>query len=262
MKLSHTPLKRPLCLDQTMFHKMKHHAEAMGVSMNPSIEKMAWIPQGARVLNPAGPACGCCIKEREVPLYFLPGIPGQMRRLLDTVVLPELLDLFQDVPAACRRILKMFGNHESDISEAFKEIQGETGNVTIGFYPSFPENHLTLSLTGNDRSWVEQELDRVETRVRQIVGDFIFASGNMNMEGAAAQALLAGNKTISVAESCTGGLIGHRLTNVPGSSAWFQGGILVYSNQAKMELLQVSPQTLAVHGGGERPDCPGDGKED
>ena len=241
-------LNRPLCLNRTMIHKMRHHAEAMGITMNPSIEKMAWIPEGARVLNPEGPECGCCIEEHDVPLYFLPGIPGQMRHLLDTFVLPELLDRFHGAPAAAQRVLKMFGNHESDISEAYKKIQDKMGKVSIGFYPHFPENHLTLNLTGKDRSGVERELDRVETLIRQTLGDFIFASGNMTMEAAAARALLKSGKTISVAESCTGGLIGHRLTNIPGSSTYFQGGAMVYSNQAKMDLLQVDSRTLAAHG--------------
>jgi len=241
-------LNRSLCLDQQMFKRVKKYVEAKGLEMTPSLEKMAWLPEGSTILNPDGPVCGCCIVEQDVRLYFLPGVPDQMRHLLDKFVLPEILNLYEDVPSVGQRILKLYGVKETDISEILKELHGKTKNVILGFYPNFPENHITLSLSGKDEPTIVEELDMVENEIRRLVGSFIFASGNRDMEEVVGRKLLDRGMTISVAESCSGGLISHRLTNVPGSSVYFRGGIVVYSNQSKIDLLHVNPHTLEAHG--------------
>ena len=241
-------LNRSLCLDQQMLEKIKRHIEAKGIELTPSIEKMAWLPEGSRIINPDGAMCGCCIIEQDVRLYFLPGIPEQMRLLLDNFVLPEILSLYEAVPSVGQNILKLYGVKEHQIAETIKSIHGKTGDVVLGFYPRFPENHITLSLSGNDESVVVSEVQRVENLIRNLLGPFIFASGNQDMEEAIGRRLMNNSLTISVAESCTGGLIGHRLTNVPGSSVYFKGGVVAYSNQSKMDILGVNQKTLETHG--------------
>ncbi len=241
-------LNRPLCLDQQMLEQIQDHARARKIKITSSLEKMAWMPEGSRMLNPEGTACGFSLIEKEVHLYFLPGVPDQMRYLMDKIVLPEVLSRYKTLPIMRQRILKLYGLNESGIAEIFKKIQGKTGNIVFGFYPRFPENHITISLRGQDEPTVTKELDRVEMEVRRLVGPYIFAAGDQNMEEVVGHLLLEKNLSISVAESCTGGLIGHRLTNVPGSSSYFHGGVVVYSNQSKADLLRVDPRTLETHG--------------
>jgi len=241
-------LNRSLRLDRQVLERVKKFVEAEGLEMTPSIEKMAWLPEGSRILNPEGSVCGCCIEEQDVRLYFLPGVPNQMRHLLDNFVLPEILNLYEDIPSVGQRVLKLYGITESDISETLKELQSKIENVVLGFYPNFPENHITLSLSSKDKLAVAEELDVVENEIRRLVGSFVFASGNQEMEEVVGRELIDRGMTISVAESCSGGLIGHRLTNVPGSSTYFRGGVVVYSNQSKIDLLHVNPDTLDAHG--------------
>jgi len=241
-------LKRPLCLDRQMFEMIKSHTESRGIQMTPSLEKMAWMPEGSRLLNPRGRICGFCLEEQRVRLYFLPGVPDQMRYLMDKVVLPEILVYFKTLPVMRQRILKVYGLSEPGIAEVFKELQGKTGEVLFGFYPHFPENHITISLRAEDEPKVIRELDRVEAKVKDLLGTYIFGTEDETMEEVVGRLLTERNLTLCVAESCTGGLIGHRLTNIPGSSTYFQGGALVYSNQAKQDLLHVSPETLEKHG--------------
>ncbi|MFH1931973.1 MAG: competence/damage-inducible protein A [Pseudomonadota bacterium] len=241
-------LNRPLCLDQQMLKQIKDHARARKIKITSSLEKMAWMPEGSRMLNPEGTACGFSLIEKEVHLYFLPGVPDQMRYLMDKIVLPEILSRYKTLPIMRQRILKLYGLNEPGIAEIFKKIQGKTGNIVFGFYPRFPENHITISLRGQDEPTVTKELDRVEMEVRRLVGSYIFAAGDQNMEEVVGHLLLEKNLSISVAESCTGGLIGHRLTSVPGSSSYFHGGVVVYSNQSKVDLLRVDPRTLETHG--------------
>ena len=241
-------LNRPLCLDQQMLDQIKGHTRARKIKITASLEKMAWMPEGSKVLNPKGTACGFSLIEKEVRLYFLPGVPDQMRYLMDKVVLPEILRCYKTLPIMRQRILKLYGLNEPGIAEIFKKIQGKTGDIVFGFYPRFPENHITISLRGQDEPTVTKELDRVEMAVRRLVGAYIFAAGDQNMEEVVGHLLLEKNLSISVAESCTGGLIGHRLTGVPGSSSYFHGGVVVYSNQSKVDLLGVGPRTLETHG--------------
>ena len=241
-------LNRPLCLDQQMLEQIKDYARASKIKITSSLEKMAWMPEGSRMLNPEGTACGFSLIEKEVHLYFLPGVPDQMRYLMDKIVLPEILSRYKTLPIMRQRILKLYGLNEPGIAEIFKKIQGKTGNIVFGFYPRFPENHITISLRGQDEPTVTKELDRVEMEVRRLVGSYIFAAGDQNMEEVVGHLLLEKNLSISVAESCTGGLIGHRLTSVPGSSSYFHGGVVVYSNQSKVDLLRVDPRTLETHG--------------
>ena len=241
-------LNRPLCLDQQMFEQIKGHAELRNVEITSSLEKMAWMPEGSKMLNPKGTACGFSITEKKVQLYFLPGVPDQMRYLMDKFVLPEIVSLYKTLPVMRQRILKLYGLNEPGIAETFKELQGKTGNIVFGFYPHFPENHITISLRGQDEPTVTKELNRVERDVRSLLGSYIFATGNQSMEEVVGYLLLKKNLTISIAESCTGGLIGHRLTGVPGSSKYFKGGVIVYSDESKTDFLRVDPRTLKTQG--------------
>lgn len=241
-------LKRPLCLDEEMYGLIKGFVEARGMQMTPSLEKMAWLPQDSKMLNPGGTSCGFSLKEGKVRLYFLPGVPDQMRFLMDKFVIPELQTQYKTLPLLRQRILKLYGLLEPTIAEMLKDLAGQSEDVILGFYPHFPENHVTISLRGRDEPTVTRELDRIEKEVRNLVGPFVFATGNQKMAGVVGKMLREKNLSLSVAESCTGGLIGNLLTDISGSSAYFQGGVIVYSNQSKADLLDVSPETIQEHG--------------
>jgi nicotinamide-nucleotide amidase len=241
-------LDRPLCLDNEMYQLIKTYSAARGVKVTAAMEKMAWMPRGSRMLNPEGAACGFCLVENGVPLYFLPGVPDQMRYLMDHVVLPEILGLYETLPVARQRILKVYGLSEPAIAETLGDIQAHMGDIVLGFYPHFPENHITLSLRGQDEASVLMELDRARALIEERVGPYIFSKGNESMEETAGRALAGKGLTLATAESCTGGLIGHRITNVPGSSMYYRGGVVAYGNPSKIDLIGVSPDTLDRQG--------------
>jgi len=241
-------LNRPLVLNEPMFQLIKSQLAALGMQMTPSLEKLAWMPEGSKVLNPGGNCSGFCINEEDVYLYFLPGVPGQMRYLMDKVVIPEILCRYDTLPVIRQRVLKLYGLDEPGIAELFKKLEEKTGDVVFGFYPKFPENHITLTLRGDDEPWVVSELDRVEIEIRSLLEPYLFARGDQEIEEVVGLMLLDRGMTLSAAESCTGGLIGDRLTNVPGSSRYFQGGVVAYGNDSKVDLLGVSPKTLEAHG--------------
>jgi nicotinamide-nucleotide amidase len=241
-------LNRPLCLDKQMFEQIKSYVAARGIDMSPSLEKMAWMPEGSKILNPRGNVCGFSLVEDKVRLYFLPGVPDQMRYLMDRYVLPEILSHVKTLPVLRQRILKLYGLNEPRIAEILKDLPRKNENILLGFYPHFPENHITISLRGQDERTVMGELDETEQEVRALLDPYIFASGVVSMEEVVGEKLRNKGLTISVAESCTGGLIGNLLTNASGSSNYFMGGLLVYSNQSKIDLLNVSQEAIEKNG--------------
>ncbi|RLB29601.1 MAG: competence protein [Deltaproteobacteria bacterium] len=241
-------LDRPLLLDQTVLNHIKEYTKKFGLTWSPSLEKLAWLPRGAKILDPKREMCGFSLSEGDSLLYFLPGVPEQMRELMNRAVIPDILRRYRPVTVPQHRILKVYGLSESRISDVFKGLSNELKRVMFGFYPSFPENHITITVRGKEDAEIESELNRAEKKINNLLGPYIFASGDKTMESIVGDLLKERKMMVSVAESCTGGLIGHRLTTISGSSLYFERGLIVYSNRSKVEMLGVMQQTIDSYG--------------
>jgi len=152
-----------------------------------------------------------------------------------------------------QRILKVYGLTEPEIAKTLEDLSQSKENVVLESCDHFPENHITIGLRRDDEPSAMSLLDGVETEIRTLMGACVFATGKQRMEEVLGETLRKRKLTISVAESCTGGLIGHLLTNVPGSSDYFFGGMIAYSNESKTVLLGVSSETLETHGAVSNP---------
>jgi len=241
-------LDRPLLLDQTVLNHIKEYTKKFGLTWSPSLEKLAWLPRGAKILDPKREMCGFSLSEGDSLLYFLPGVPEQMRELMNRAVIPDILRRYRPATVPQHRILKVYGLSESRISDVFKGLSNELKRVMFGFYPSFPENHITITVRGKEDAEIESELNRAEKKINNLLGPYIFASGDKTMESIVGDLLKERKMMVSVAESCTGGLIGHRLTTISGSSLYFERGLIVYSNRSKVEMLGVMQQTIDSYG--------------
>ncbi|NVM26255.1 MAG: CinA family nicotinamide mononucleotide deamidase-related protein [Desulfobacterales bacterium] len=241
-------LDRPLFLDQAVLDHLKDKTKEIDMRWSPSLENLAWLPRGAKILDPKGEMCGFSLSEGDSLLYFLPGVPEQMREMMNRFVIPDILRRYTPATVPRHRILKVYGLSESYIADVFKGLSAELAGVMFGFYPAFPENHITITVRGKKDEETERELDRTEERVRGLLGPYVFASDEKTMEAVVGDLLKERKMTISLAESCTGGLIGHRLTSIPGSSLYFERGIIVYSNKSKIEMLGVKKQTIDTYG--------------
>lgn len=241
-------LDRPLCRNARLADQLRAYVRARGLRMSAALEKMAWIPEDATVLDPSAGRCGFALVADDVRLYCVPGVPEQMRALLEASVLPDLKAAFPELEALHQRILKVYGLDEPAIAEVLEDLEGRTDGAVLGFYPHFPETHITIGWRARDAAGAGPKLDAVEQMVRRLLGPCVFSAENRELEEVVGELLVRTGRTVAVAESCTGGLIGHRLTNVPGSSAYFLGGALVYGNQAKIDLLGVAPEVLREHG--------------
>ncbi|HEX9882538.1 MAG TPA: competence/damage-inducible protein A [Desulfobaccales bacterium] len=234
--------------DEGLLARIRRCLEEQQIPWEERYAKLAVIPQGALVLDPGGSACGFALRHRDARLFFLPGVPREMCQLFDAFVLPSLVEWAGGGHCVAQRTLRLFGISETQLQQVVSQLPEFHQGVSVGFYPNFPENHLTLTVRGQDCPALEATLDRLAAALAREVGEALLGPIDAPQEELVGRLLKQQGLTLAVAESCTGGLIGHRLTNVPGSSDYFLGGVVSYSNEAKMDLLRVPADVLAESG--------------
>lgn len=237
-----------LVQDEDMLTRIRRRLEARGFAWHPRYGKLAFMPKGATILDSGRAACGFSLKYRDSLLFFLPGVPPEMRLLFEEGVLPVLTATAGKPGQMVQRSLRLFGKMEIEVQQAVHAIEKEAPGVDVGFYPVFPEIHLTLTARGPERAALEARLDRFIAALQRQVGDILLGVDGALLEEVVGRSLRQRHMTLGVAESCSGGLICHRLTNISGSSDYFQGGVVTYSNRAKMDLLGVAGDILEQKG--------------
>jgi nicotinamide-nucleotide amidase len=237
----------PLEPDEDFLKAIRHSLESRGLAWVESYKKMALLPKGAMLLDPKE-ACGFYLYSGDKPVFFLPGVPREVQLLAESRVLPILLSRDKDQQAVRQRVFKLFGPQEAKIGEVLDGVTNGESDAVVGFYPNFPENHVTVTVRDVSAERAEERLSRIEHEVDRRLGEFMVAKDNATLEEAVGELLRARGWHLAVAESCTGGLISQRITSVSGSSDYFDRGMVVYSNQAKHDLLGVSWDTLNQHG--------------
>jgi nicotinamide-nucleotide amidase len=241
-------LDRRLVVHEGLLDRIKRCLRERQIPWEERYAGLALIPEGAQVLDPGCMACGFTLKHQGVPLFFLPGVPQEMRGMFDDFVLPGLIDWANPEEFWVRRTLRLAGISEAQLQGVICRLPDFQQGVTVGYYPNFPETHLSLTVRGIDRAELNATLDRLTARLAQEVGEALIGSDEVTLEELVGRLLKERGLTLAVAESCTGGLIGHRLTNVAGSSDYFLGGVVSYSNDAKQDLLRVPAEVLAQKG--------------
>lgn len=240
-----------LRLDETEAERIRQHFRKIGRPMPENNLKQALFPVGAEIIpNKLGTAAGyrlaIPVNGRHPTALVLPGVPREMKTMLGDQVIPWLLQ--QLPPEACTlsRTFQTFGMSESAMDEALAgAIDPRAGRLS--FRASFPQVSVRVSVTGK-RADVERQLEELAEVVQARLGPAVIAEGETTMEEVVGELLRQRGRTLAVAESCSGGLLGHRLTNVAGSSTYFIGGVIAYSNELKEHLLGVKHITLTSHG--------------
>ena len=240
-----------LRLDEREAERIRQHFRKIGRPMAENNLKQALFPVGAEIIpNKLGTASGyrliMPVNGRRPTGLVLPGVPREMKTMLDDQVIPWLLQQLPHEACMLSRTFQTFGMSESAMDEALAgAIDPSAGRLS--FRASFPQVSVRVSVTGK-RTDVEAKLDELAEIVRSRLGPAVIAEGETTMEEVVGQLLRERRRTLAVAESCSGGLLGHRVTNVPGSSTYFVGGVIAYSNELKQQLLGVKHTTLAAHG--------------
>jgi len=214
-----------------------------GVVFTANNLKQADFPEGAEIIpNPNGTAPGFRVDLGQgKKLMWLSGVPHEMSNMLRASVLPWVVQQNGSQSTIHEATFKIHGISESKLDDLVKPL--ELGNVAkLAFRAHFPDLTLRLTVTGGAAQW--EKFTALRGQIRTILGDYIYVDSELTMEEVVGQLLLQKKLTLALAESCTGGLISQRITRVAGSSAYFLGGAVTYSNAEKVRALGVDPATL------------------
>jgi nicotinamide-nucleotide amidase len=250
---------RPLELDPEAERRLREFFASRHPGMPPSNLKQAMVPKGARILqNSCGTAPGLIV---EVPargragttdgraIIALPGPPHEMKAMLQESVIPYLRRRAGErVQITKSRVLKLVGIGESAAAEQIRDLLDSQTDPTIAPLASPGEVRLRITTKAASNAEADRKIAGIEAQVRERLGAYVFGADEETLEGVVGDLLRRRGKSLAVAESCTGGLIGSRITDVPGSSDYFLGSLVTYSNDAKANLLGVSRALLQEKG--------------
>lgn len=242
-----TVLGRPLQLDEPTLERIRERSKRLGRRLPASVESMALLPMGAVAWpNRLGAAPGLLIEHHGKPVILLPGVPAELEALAEDHVVPFLRE------RTGRHVetftLRTAGVYESVLQERIGALAAEWPGASLAYLPSYFGVDLRVTASGTDRDQVMAVAGRAYDDLKRRVGAVVYGEGAQTMEQAVGEALAALGWTLAVAESCTGGLLAKRVTDVPGASKWFERGVVTYSNVSKIEMLGVSAADLEAHG--------------
>jgi nicotinamide-nucleotide amidase len=241
-------LGRRLLVNEQVLGHIRERFARMGRVMAPNNERQALVPEGAQVLpNAFGTAPGLWIEAGGRALVLLPGPPGELRHIFAEQVRP-LLEPRASARRMTHRLVRVAGMPESDLDHRIAAIYKTYSDVetTILATPEGIEIHLTL--WSEDAAAAGRRADELAGRIAQELGEAVFSVNGETLDEVVARELTLAGATIAVAESCTGGLVSERLTNVAGSSVFFRGGVVSYSNEMKTAWVGVPAALIERHG--------------
>ena len=241
-------LGKPLHSDPELAEAIEARFRSRGVRMASINLRQALRIEGAAVLpNSRGTAPGQWIEADGKILILLPGPPRELEPMFEQSCLPRLRE--KAPPAAiCRRVLRITGLTESGVEEVVAAIYSRYGNPATTILAAPGEIQLHLRGLGKDSSEAQAHMDELFPKLEAALGEYVFSTDGASLEETVGRGLAARQATLAVAESCTGGLLAQRITSVSGSSAYFAGGIVCYSNRWKTEWLGVSQEMLDAQG--------------
>jgi nicotinamide-nucleotide amidase len=237
----------PTVRDEASLEAIRRRIEKFGRTPSPTNAKQADFPRGADILpNPVGTAPGFGVKVKGALAFFMPGVPGEMKRMYEEQVVPRIRAL---APNESRQIrLRTFGLPESVVGEKLAGVEEAFPGVTIGYRAHFPEIEVKVLARGSAEPVARELAERATVEVRARLGSIVYGDGDDTFAGVVGRALRARGFTLAIAESCTGGLVGHLVTREPGASDFLLVDAVTYANSAKTRLLGVDEDVLRGHG--------------
>ena len=244
---------REVVLDPAALEQIRVFFRQLGREMSENNAKQAHFPSNSEVLaNPVGTAPGFVIEEQGSLIFSMPGVPRELALMLDDEVLPRIAQRVGGASVMRARLLRTFGLGESSLDAELQGFAREEG-VSLGFRTTFPDNYLRPVVRAESPEKAEAKLDEVCREIREHLGALVYGEDDETMSAAMGRLLTEQKATIATAESCTGGLIAELITDVAGSSEYFAGGVVAYSNDVKRSLLGVSAEQLEQFGAVSEP---------
>jgi len=239
--------------------EMEIHPEALehvtvffkkfGKDLTETNRDQAALPTNCEMIpNPYGTAPGMWFYERETVFMSMPGVPREMKKMMVDQVIPKIISKFNPDPVY-HKIVKTVGIGESYLADIIRDWENNLPeHIKLAYLPDLGEVKLRLTALGNDLEKLKREVKNETEKLWPLIGKNIYGEDDDNYYEIIGKLLLNLKRTIATAESCTGGYLAHKITSIAGSSAYFQGGIIPYHNQFKINHLQVKPETLDNEG--------------
>jgi nicotinamide-nucleotide amidase len=247
-QVSARAIDRKLVFHQDLEDLLRERFKKWGREMPEINKRQAYVIEDAAVLpNPNGSAVGMLVTIGQKILAVLPGPPREMRPMFEDHVFGRIAEQADSVLVR-RRVLKVSGLGESAVDEAASPIYRKYENVQTSVLFNKSEVEIHLAAKGTDADECDRQLAEIASEIEETLGKAVFSTTGESMEAVIGRMLQDAGQTLSVVESCTGGLIAFRVTGVPGSSAYFVEGATTYSNRAKIERLGVPEETIANFG--------------
>jgi nicotinamide-nucleotide amidase len=241
-------LGRKLELNQSVLRHIQELFRRFGRVMPEINRRQAMVPEGATVIpNPRGSAPGLWIEASGHILILLPGVPSELRAMFEQEVRPRLTRLGHD-ERLFTRDLRITGLPESEVEQRVSPLYALYPDTETTILASPPGIQLHPRVWSRDPAQANQILDEMVKRMALALGEHLYSTEGETLEEVVARALTENRATIAVAESCTGGLLAERLTNIPGSSSYFLGGVVCYSNELKSALVNVPAELIESKG--------------
>lgn len=253
-------LNEPLELNAAWLKRLEEFFRARGRKMSANNRIQAMIPRGSQMIeNTAGTAPGIdavfATANKLCRIFCMPGVPSEMKKMFGRDVLPHLATIANG-GVILSRTLHTFGVGESIVGEKLGHLMDRDRNPSVGTTVSGGGVSLRVNARFENAQIAKQELEKTCRQCRQLLGDLVYGEDEQTLQEVVGQLLLGAGapvRTVSIGESCTGGLLAKMLTDVPGSSRYFQFGWITYSEQAKTQSLGVDPQLLSIHGAVSEP---------
>ncbi|MBU2613969.1 MAG: competence/damage-inducible protein A [Elusimicrobia bacterium] len=252
-------LNKKLIRNEELLKKLEQYMTSRGYKFSlKGNENQAYLIEGAKTIeNKFGTAPGQFLEHNNKLIVILPGPPKEMHTMFESFLAPLLKNKYCGIIAKSKTI-HIFGLGESKVNEIIKPIieterKLEDGSVSFTILAHLSGVNIKTTVTGTDSMLVDEIMHSIKAEFYRVLKDYIYGEDAQTLESIVGDLLIKHKSTLSVAESCTGGLIANRLTNIPGSSLFFQGGIVSYSNHSKIEILKVNPEVIDKNGAVSEP---------
>ncbi len=240
---------RKLTIHQPTLEKIRGFFTASGSQMVKSNERQAHLLEGAYPLtNEVGLAIGLALTDNGTNYILLPGPPGELKPMFERYVIPWLNSLIPENTSLFSKTLRYAGIIESELENRLSEIIEKQQDPTIALYAKVGEVSVRLTTRASSKEKAKSKIDEVEQKIRERTAEFIYADEDISIELAIYKLLKEKGVTLSVVESCTGGLLSHLITSIPGSSSVFQGGVVCYTNELKHKFSDIPLNMLNEKG--------------
>lgn len=238
-----------LILDESVVRDNKDFFSKRGLPLTELNRLQAMVPENARIIrNPFGTAPGLWFEQGSRQCIAMPGVPHEMKHMTDTQVLPRLKGNIPERFIHHKTIMTQ-GIGESFLAELINEWEEALPeNIQLAYLPSPGIVKLRLSSSGLEETSVKNQVEEAAQKLEQLIPQYIYGQDDQKPEEVAGKILLQSRQTLAVAESCTGGFLAHKITSIPGSSAYFKGSVVAYANEAKTKLLGIDPKLIDSHG--------------